>query len=903
MRKRLGSEAAAAARFDLIDKIKDLLGLSENPRMLTFIADLPEDDLRAAQDKSGVVTAAALYQKLLDRFLGFEVNRIQRLAPGEGLDLAARYDAVTRLAVRLWGQSARTVGVEDLEAPVQAVLNALAGGPAGTLSTAEAVQQVGSGTLLRRDAEGRFSFFHESVLEWLVARAAAEECRGPKEHHDKPTHSLLAKREVSSLFAEFFHGLLGADAAYEWAAEMLLSEEAELGDAAGVLKRNAQTVIERLGRAAPERQNFAGQPLAGRDFSFQTLRGAKFARANLRGARCFKADLRGADFEGADLTRADLLGADLRGARFGNTRLVRARLVGAKLSEGALANLAPKDGFGRAQGPECEWMREQRIHGEALAFSPDGGWVAVGTGRAITLWDVETSRPIRVLRGHEGRVTSVAFSGDGTRLASGSADGTVRLWDMATGAQRKRSNRQQKPTCGTQQKPGCGTRQSMKRGNFRRRRGSFCWIGWVGITAPTPSFGSCVAPVKRGMTPVTSSPTGRFIMSTTFTTTPRSFRLSFGAFVRSAADLYFGSGLDFRTGLYNAGSFEELLCAKVDQAQRVGAVLSLLRIDLDHFKQINDSLGHDVADELLTELGRLFGRRKRTDCVARVGGEEFGIILWGTGLQGARHKAETLRQDIEAMLSVWLAERTGRATEKVTASFGVATLEPEAEAEAETGQTGQTGQPGQPGHTDPEEAAQALNRRADQLQRLAKLRGRNRVEWDLASATPEEQAQLGLDVKPGRLCSLRGQRQINVDLGALFPFSLAELLQEAVPPKDPSDPACPQCEQCEQRKQRKQRKQRRKRRAQRQALPTPSFPTPSFPTPLFPTPFLATLKRVLRPRIGPVALLAFLFAFFGPCDSGSSKKDVAPPPSDIAPPEKCTVMGIDCGDVLPPPTP
>ena len=390
-------------------------------------------------------------------------------------------------------------------------------------------------------------------------------------------------------------------------------------------------------------------------------------------------------------------------------------------------------------------------------------------------------------------------------------------------------------------------------------------------------------------------------MSTTFTPIPRSSRLSFGAIVRSAADLYCGSGLDFRTGLYNAGSFEEVLCAKVDQAQRVGAVLSLLRIDLDHFKQLNDSLGHDVADELLSELGRRFGRRKRTDCVARVGGEEFGIILWGTGLQGARHKAETLRQDIDAMLSVWLAERTGRATEKVTASFGVATLEPE--AEAETGQTGQTGQPGQPGHTDPEEAAQALNRRADQLQRLAKLRGRNRVEWDLASATPEEQAQLGLDVKPGRLCGLRGQRQINVDLGALFPFSLAELLQEAVPPKDTSDPACPQCEQCEQRKQRKQRKQRRKRRAQRQALSTPPFPTPLFPTPLFPTPFLATLKRVLRPRIGPVALLAFLFAFFGPCDSGSSKKDVAPPPSDIAPPEKCTRMGEDCGDVLPPPIP
>ena len=84
---------------------------------------------------------------------------------------------------------------------------------------------------------------------------------------------------------------------------------------------------------------------------------------------------------------------------------------------------------------------------------------------------------------------------------------------------------------------------------------------------------------------------------------------------------------------------------------------------------------------------------------------------------------------------------------------------------------------------------------------------------------------------------------------------------------------------------------------------TPSFPTPLFPTPLFPTPFLATLKRVLRPRIGPVALLAFLFAFFGPCDSGSSKKDVAPPP-DNTPADGCTkAFNGGCGDVLPPPIP
>ena len=122
-------------------------------------------------------------------------------------------------------------------------------------------------------------------------------------------------------------------------------------------------------------------------------------------------------------------------------------------------------------------------------------------------------------------------------------------------------------------------------------------VGILELAAPTASFSGCVVPVEHGMTPVTSSPIGR---STTSTTTPRCSRLSFGALLRSAADLYFGSELDFRTGLYNAGSFEELLCARVRNAQLHGYALSLLRIDLDHFKQLNDSLGHDMADELLS---------------------------------------------------------------------------------------------------------------------------------------------------------------------------------------------------------------------------------------------------------------------------------------------------------------
>jgi WD40 repeat protein len=67
----------------------------------------------------------------------------------------------------------------------------------------------------------------------------------------------------------------------------------------------------------------------------------------------------------------------------------------------------------------------------ALTFAPDGRMLAVAVGRVVQLWDVASSRLVARLEGHEGKVICLAFSPDGTRLASGSYDQTVRLWDMA----------------------------------------------------------------------------------------------------------------------------------------------------------------------------------------------------------------------------------------------------------------------------------------------------------------------------------------------------------------------------------------------------------------------------------------------------------------------------------------
>jgi diguanylate cyclase (GGDEF)-like protein len=101
---------------------------------------------------------------------------------------------------------------------------------------------------------------------------------------------------------------------------------------------------------------------------------------------------------------------------------------------------------------------------------------------------------------------------------------------------------------------------------------------------------------------------------------------------------------DDATGLYNKRRLFEQLDAEIARAKRYGEILSCLMLDLDHFKLVNDTYGHQAGDEVLRQFGALLRRRLRiTDFVARYGGEEFTVLLPRTDGAGARRVAENLR--------------------------------------------------------------------------------------------------------------------------------------------------------------------------------------------------------------------------------------------------------------------
>jgi diguanylate cyclase (GGDEF)-like protein len=124
---------------------------------------------------------------------------------------------------------------------------------------------------------------------------------------------------------------------------------------------------------------------------------------------------------------------------------------------------------------------------------------------------------------------------------------------------------------------------------------------------------------------------------------------------------------DVLTSLPNRRAWEEELPREIQRAQRSGRPLGAALLDLDHFKEFNDLNGHQAGDEHLRDVTRAWRQRLRsTDLLARHGGEEFAVLLSGTGLDEAKQVIEALRGDVprgetvSAGVAEWDGSETGR---------------------------------------------------------------------------------------------------------------------------------------------------------------------------------------------------------------------------------------------------
>jgi diguanylate cyclase (GGDEF)-like protein len=159
---------------------------------------------------------------------------------------------------------------------------------------------------------------------------------------------------------------------------------------------------------------------------------------------------------------------------------------------------------------------------------------------------------------------------------------------------------------------------------------------------------------------------------------------------------------DELTGLFNVRQFHSRLDGEIDRAERFATPLSLVMLDIDKFKAVNDNYGHQQGDRVLVEVARVLRRLSRdVDLPARYGGEEMAVVLPQTDLKGAEQQAERMRSAIEGMQ---IQRLDGGGLLPITASFGVAAF--------------------------PTQAAEktALIAAADAALYRAKRGGRNRVE-------------------------------------------------------------------------------------------------------------------------------------------------------------------------------
>jgi WD40 repeat protein len=459
----LRDEAQARAAVELFASVHNLSELARRPYLLSVMAgEIEELERRRARGEK--VLGVTLYDLLITRWLNRDDGK-------HHFSHAHKCEMMEHLAAAMWRDGAREWRWERVERWLGQFLHErpdVAGRYAGT--SAEVLNEdLRTATFVLRPDHSRdqFRFAHTSLQEYFLARylcRALEEGRGERWQMELPTRetlnflgqllalqgdpaslkalaAVLEGHQPQAIRLAFTYWVRAAEHHYPEPASCrpnLAGLNLEGWTIRGDADRPLALASANLAGTCLDQARVENVDLGSADLGGASARRAEFIRVNLRAANAERADFTGAIFrdcaaEGlrggdAEWWDAEWMHSDLRNANLGSQFAARGALA---LCRGQVLERSPNLSSAEAV-PVARDGHTRSV--SCCAWSPDGTRLLSGSGDGtLRVWDARSGRALLTLEGHESGVLACAWSPDGARLLSGSFDNTLRVWDAVSG--------------------------------------------------------------------------------------------------------------------------------------------------------------------------------------------------------------------------------------------------------------------------------------------------------------------------------------------------------------------------------------------------------------------------------------------------------------------------------------